>query len=91
MRIQTSKDLKEAIRQGPYAWPGGYPLYFITEDGGALSFETVRQQYKGVLDSVRCNNNDGGWRVIAMEINYDNCDLIDDHTGELIECAYPND
>jgi len=36
MKINTVKDFGEALRNGPYAWPGGYPLFFITADGGAL-------------------------------------------------------
>jgi hypothetical protein len=35
---QFSKDLDE-----PYAWPGGYPRYFITNDGAALSYDAARE------------------------------------------------
>jgi hypothetical protein len=35
---QFSKDLDE-----PYAWPGGYPRYFITNDGAALSYNAARE------------------------------------------------
>ena len=27
----------------PYAWLGGYPRYFITSDGAALSFKTAQE------------------------------------------------
>jgi len=87
MYINNSKELKEAVRHGPYAWPGGYPFYFITRDGGTLSYNTVKQEFKSILDSVRRNDNDG-WLVIAMEINLEDCELIDDHTYERIESAY---
>ena len=30
-------DLKATLRAGQWAWPGGYPLFFITSDGAALS------------------------------------------------------
>ena len=35
---QFSKDLEQ-----PYAWPGGYPRYFITNDGVALSYDAARE------------------------------------------------
>jgi hypothetical protein len=36
-------ELKSILRAGPYAWPGGYPQYFIAGDGNALSFAAVHQ------------------------------------------------
>ena len=86
----TTKQLKEAIRHGPYSWPGGYPIYFVTEDGGALSYNTVKQEYKRILYSVRHNDNDG-WRVIGADVNWEETELLDDHTGERIESAYGDD
>lgn len=86
MHIHTSKDLKEALRHGPYAWPGGYPVYFATSEGYTLSFQTVKDNYKNVLRSVRHDLSDG-WRVIGMDINWES-ELYDDYTGKQIESAY---
>lgn len=85
--INNSKDLRTALRNGPYAWPGGYPLYFITHDGEALSFKAVRDEYRLVLRSVREKSNDG-WRVVGVDINYEDEDLICAHTNERIPSAY---
>jgi len=87
MNINTVKDLKQALRNGPYAWPGGYPLYFITSDGAALSFKAVRENLRCVIWSIK-NKVSDGWRVQAMAINYEDNDLYCDHTGEKIESAY---
>ena len=87
MNIRTAIDLKTALRNGPYAWPGGYPLYFVTSDGGALSFDTVRAEFRSVLDSVKTETDDG-WRVVACDVNWENGSLLDDHTGDPIESAY---
>jgi hypothetical protein len=84
--IQTVAHLKATLRAGSYAWPGGYPLYFITTDGGALSFETVRDEFSNVVWSVKNQANDG-WQVCACDVNWEDADLIDDHTGEYIESA----
>ena len=85
--IDTVADLKATIRAGKYAWPGGYPMFFITSDGAALSFEAVEQEFYQVVYSIR-NKIDDGWRVVGCDINYENADLVCDHTGNPIESAY---
>ena len=49
MTIKTLSDFRAAMRNGPYAWPGGYPLYFITSDGAALSFDAVKENLRLVI------------------------------------------
>jgi hypothetical protein len=87
MQINNSRDLKNALRHGPYTQLGGYPTYFITDDGEAMSYKAVRENYKLVLRAVREQNNDG-WRVIYMDVNWGEYDLYCAHTGEKIESAY---
>ena len=87
MLINNSTDLRTAVRNGPYVWPGGYPCYFITSDGAALSFDSVKAEYRNVLSAVR-EQLDDGWRVVAVDINYEDPDLYCDHSGEPIESAY---
>ena len=90
MEIKNSRDLRQAIRQGPYAWPGGYPVYFVTSDGGVLAHSTVKAEFLNIVSAVRDRRNDG-WRVVAADINWEDTNLVDDHTGELIESAYGDD
>lgn len=85
-----TKALKKAIRNGPYTWPGGYPMYFITSDGAALSFQAVLENYCTVLSSMRHGVNDG-WRVVGVDINWEDRGLTCDHSGGQIECAYGDD
>ena len=87
MHIKTISDFRRAYRHGPCAWPGGYPLYFITSDGGALSFEAVKQERRNILDSIATGCDDG-WRVVGMDINYEDGNLFCDHLNERIESAY---
>lgn len=83
----TTKEIKNLLRKGMYAWPGGYPMYFVTSDGGALSFKTVRDNWREVCWAVR-NKDNSGWRVIGCDVNWEDSELYDDHTGEPIESAY---
>jgi len=85
--IKNVSDLKSTLRAGKYSWPGGYPLYFITEDGESLSFQAVRENFRNIINSI-ANNIDDGWKVISCDINYENTDLVCSDTGKLIESAY---
>lgn len=79
-------DFRRDMRQ-PYAWPGGYPRYFITSDGAALSYAAAREERRNILESIRDNSRDG-WRIVACEINWEDESLVCDHTGKPIESAY---
>jgi hypothetical protein len=79
---QFKKDLEQ-----PYAWPGGYPRYFITNDGAALSFDAARENQWFIEQSISDACNDG-WQVVACEINWEDAELYCSHTNELIESAY---
>lgn len=83
-------DFRRDMRQ-PYAWPGGYPRYFVTGDGAALSFKAARERRREILEAIRDDDTAGGWRVAGCDINYEDSDLVCDHTGERIESAYGDD
>ena len=87
MYITTTKQLKESLRSGAHAWPGGYPLYFITSDGASLSFDSVRENLRSVIWSIRHKVNDG-WQVVAVDVNWEDHSLFCDHSSEPIESAY---
>lgn len=89
MNIKTISDFRRAMRHGPYAWPGGYPCYFVTKDGGTLSFDAARECRREILEAIRDNNNPC-WRVIGLDINWE-MELYCDHTGKQIESAYGED
>ena len=83
----TTKELKTQLRSGEYAWPGGYPLFFIADDGESLSFEAVRDNLRSVIHSMRHGVNDG-WRVVGCDVNWEDASLYCDHTGKRIGSAY---
>lgn len=66
---------------------GGYEKYqyFICADGGVLSIGTVINEFH----KVNFNDpDDKQWYIVGCEVNYENDDLYDDHTGLRIESAY---
>lgn len=92
MNIRTIGDFRRAMRYGPYAWPGGYPCYFIMSDGEALSFATARTELRSILEALRDYHTNqreaSGWRPVALDINYEDGALFCTHSGERIESAY---
>jgi hypothetical protein len=87
MKINTPSDFGRAIKSGPYAWPGGYPIFFVTSDGAALSFDSAKENAKQICQAIR-DRDRGGWRVIGADINWEDANLFCDHSGEPIESAY---
>lgn len=89
-RIETVSAFKAALRHGQTTDLGGYPLYFITSDGEALSFGAARENFTQIVDSISNRHNDG-WRIVGQEINHEDEDLFCAHTGERIASAYGNE
>ena len=82
----TTKQIKQYIRQ-PYAWPGGYEIVFITEDGGILCHECARNNWREICDSVTHDNNDG-WKVVDIAVE-NNTIVLDDEESP-VYCDHCN-
>jgi hypothetical protein len=100
MQINNISDFRRAMRNGPYAWPGGYPCFFVMSDGEAISFKAAKENIREILEDLRAYCDDyrssgfaytTDWRPIAFEINYEDASLYCAHTGERIESAYAED
>ena len=85
-RIAVLRKVKEAIRQ-PYAWPGGYPLYIVMEDGESLSIEAAKKMFFLLAHATLFAQRDG-WQAAGVDINYEDTELYCAHTNKQIESAY---
>lgn len=83
----TADEFYKLLENGPYAWPKGYPIFFVTDDGAILSFSAAFENQQMIAESIRGNFRDG-WRVSGYDINYEDRELICDRTGERIPAAY---
>lgn len=88
--ITDTAQFKATLRNGAYAWPGGYPLYFITADGEALCFKCAKENAKQIM-SNQFDNWHYDWRVIGCEVNWEDNDLQCCHCNSKIESAYGSD
>ena len=72
-----------------YAWPGGYPLYYLCTDNGILCSRCANTE-SAVREAERhhdCPDYDQ-WRIVAAEVNWEDDSLICDICGQSIESAY---
>jgi hypothetical protein len=93
MLINSISDFRRALRHGPYAWPGGYPCFFVMADGEALSFAAARENRRELLEALNEKRKTGrawnpDWLPIALEVNWEDESLFCAHSGEPIEAAY---
>lgn len=84
--IETVADLKASLRAGPYAWPGGHALYFVTADGAVLSYDAVRSEFRQIAEAFKNNDVRSGWRVAGLASTAEDDETpVCDHTGRSIE------
>lgn len=91
MKIKTVFDFNKALSIGPYAWPGGYPFYFVCSDGESIAFKVAEKEASLIRDSVISQDDTGGWLVVAMEINWEGANMYCVQSGQKIESAYGGD
>jgi len=64
-----------------FAWPGGYPLFYLCADNGVLCPDCANEN--GHDDAT-----DKQWRIVASDVNWEDSDLTCDHCNRKIESAY---
>lgn len=87
--IDSLHKVKATLRAGNSTDLGGYPLFFITQDGAALSFEAVRENFEQVVWDY-LHDASTGWRIVGCEVNYED-DITCNHNGLKIPSAYGED
>lgn len=85
---RTKRVLRSALQR--YTWPGGYPVFLLTSDGGSICAECVRAKIREILRAARDEDWDSGWYPEAGCINWE-CGCSCDVCGEPIEAAYPTE
>lgn len=87
----TVNEFKDTLSGGKYAWPGGYPLFFIMADNEPLSFEAAKENKREIIAAIKEGGWDKQWTPVAVEVNWEDENLYCAHTGERIESAYGED
>ena len=88
--IDNNDDLDATLADGKYTSVGAYPVYFIAQDGGVLSYEAVVEERELIREAMAPGYEGyrDPWVVVGCEINWDNHELYCEHTGKQIDTAY---
>lgn len=71
-----------------YAWPGAYPIFYLTADNGVLCPQCIDDNRQLIEAAQAERGSDRQWEVIAADVNYDHRELFCDHCNRRIEAAY---
>jgi len=79
--MTTPEKIADKVAQERAAWPGGYALYAITDDGGVLCYECCANERELIEKSYPGD----GWHVVAMaSTEADDEMVVCDHCARLI-------
>lgn len=81
--MSAPRDLAAQLVAEPFAFPGGYPCFALTDDGGAICHRCCAKEAETIAESSRGD----GWHVVALDINWESS-LVCDHCGQEIPSAY---
>lgn len=76
--------LANQLHKQGFAWPGGYPLFALLDDGGILCRHCAGTERRWIATTTGSD----GWCVQALAINYEDPELRCSHCNAAIEAAY---
>lgn len=71
-----------------FAFPGGYPIYFVCADNGVLCPKCANEHLELIRAAIADKGADKQWEIVAANANYEDNDLYCDHCSQRIESAY---
>jgi hypothetical protein len=84
-QIDSINKLKSSLRAGEYTSVGCYRLFFYTDDGSVLSFDSVLDNLQEIFYSMR-NDMKDGWSIVGMgSVEEIDEDVYCDHSGDLLK------
>jgi hypothetical protein len=76
--------LADQLVREPWVWPGGYPLYGLMDDGGAICRFCAEEE----REWIALTDGRDGWCVVRLEVNWEGEGMCCDCCGKWIEAAY---
>lgn len=80
--------LKNFIRSGGYAWPGGYPCALLMADGEVIDAQSARENFRLILRALKDPQYARDWTPIGVDVHWEGEPLVCAHSGRLIASAY---
>jgi hypothetical protein len=70
-----------------FAWPDGYPLFYLANDGETLCPKCVNANVRAILESTLEGARDG-WAVEAVDVNWEDAEMFCANCNTRIPSAY---
>lgn len=90
MIINNVREYKETLRQGQFAWPGGYQCFLVTRYGDTLCYACGRKEFRNIVLAIR-HKDDASWHVVGADVNWEDNDLFCDNCNTKIPASYGED
>lgn len=87
LTLSMARRFVAQLKNGAYAWPGGYPVYYITTDGLAICPACAEANKNEIIRAI-VNRDDNGWCATGYDVNWEDDHLYCDHCSKRIESAY---
>ena len=82
--FETWPDVKfVSLEWESYAWPGGYPLFYVAKDCGILCPDCANAELPRTIDP-----EDYQFYIIGADVNWEDDSLTCDHCNRRIDPAY---
>lgn len=78
--MDAGPDLARMIARDKFAWPGGYEMAAVTDDGGLLCHDCCRREYY----MIRTASSGDGWNVSGLWVEDGDSEAYCDHCGRVI-------
>jgi hypothetical protein len=79
----VTNDLKQFIRSGGFAWPGGYQMALLMADGEVIDAQAARENYRLIRRETGTD-----WAPVDVFIHWEGEPLICAHSGREIPSSY---
>ena len=81
---KTPVEYAEELIANPYAFPGGYPKFAVTDDGQVMCKDCCETEMEAIKEATRFD----GWNIELLTINFEDNNLHCDYCCGLIDSAY---
>lgn len=72
-----------------FAWPGGYEIFFVTDDGGTLCSPCVEKEWDGCIADAYPND---GWNIVGFDHTGNTDEAVTcDHCNREVQAAWKED
>ena len=88
MSKYSCTEFAQELERGPYAWPGGYPKFFVMTDGEGLCYACAGEEKRRIRAAIRRDDSTGGWIPAGVDVNWEDSNLFCCHCNKPIESAY---